>query len=906
MKVDTVKSEPKRFSSKKKKSVVSTFHEIEDDVGTHEMGKWYKQVPDDPEEFSKVSDAEIEHLKLEAKKLLNDETCSYTNKLSKGGRQFDYSWMRTVVNKGTASDKVAANTILIQDSPVHNVPTLKNLISLVKVGKKNECLMVIDTLTELFMADLLPPHRKLKTFESRPHVILQGLSEGNKAKRQKYLMYWFFEDQLKELYMTFVQSLQSVSHDSVDKNKEKAITAFYKLLAGNPELESVLLSNLVNKLGDPSQKVVSKVMYCLTQLLHVHPNMKGVVTEEIEKLLFRPNIKQRAQYYGLCFLTQLLFTKDEASLAVTLIKLYFSFFKACVKKGEIDSRLMSALFTGVNRAFPFARNEINTIMEHIDTLYKVVHIASFNVSLHALCLLFHITDQENTSADRYYSALYKKLVDPQIGCSSHQAAFVNLLFRSLQKDTSTPRVCAFIKRLLQLCLVWPVPLVCGVLYMISQLLVKHANILSFELKHTPKFENDGSDEEEHYDDVLEEDKASEASTNNAINNKIKNEEVKGTWFHCQNDRHKGLKKIRAYDAFQRNPLFAGGEYSVCTELRHLNSHYHPTVSLFAQKILQGEKIIYSGDPLQDFTLSRFLDRFVFKNPKKNSENSDTVVHKVQYTPTGVKSLAVTSDSYLNTDESKIPVDELFLYRYLKKKRKDTVPKDTESDIESVASEEFEEMIDSMMGVKKGDIDFANEVAGKLTSAEKKETDSDDDSDGSGADQDMDDVFDDDLDVDEDLDEDIDDGDFDDDDDDDDDDIGSSTGRDDIDAEDDDEEELVFDDMSDEEVDVNSIREDIRRKKFSLKANKKKGRILQKKGLDEEIFIPAEEFAEILEDTGTSDHNVGSISAVSTKDNADVKQLKWEAKRDMWMQQNKKWKRKRKGKQSGPVTKRRRN
>lgn len=31
---------------------------------------------------------------------------------------------------------------------------------------------------------------------------------------------------------------------------------------------------------------------------------------------------------------------------------------------------------------------------------------------------------------------------------------------------------------------------------------------------------------------------------------------------------------------------------------------------------QGDFIQYSGDPLQDFTLIRFLDRFVFRNPKQ--------------------------------------------------------------------------------------------------------------------------------------------------------------------------------------------------------------------------------------------------------------------------------------------------
>ncbi len=32
--------------------------------------------------------------------------------------------------------------------------------------------------------------------------------------------------------------------------------------------------------------------------------------------------------------------------------------------------------------------------------------------------------------------------------------------------------------------------------------------------------------------------------------------------------------------------------------------------------LLGDSIIYDGNPLQDFTLTAFLDRFSFRNPKK--------------------------------------------------------------------------------------------------------------------------------------------------------------------------------------------------------------------------------------------------------------------------------------------------
>lgn len=49
----------------------------------------------------------------------------------------------------------------------------------------------------------------------------------------------------------------------------------------------ILLPYLVNKMGDPSKKIASKAMHALTLVLQKHPNMKGVIMDEVEKLLFR-------------------------------------------------------------------------------------------------------------------------------------------------------------------------------------------------------------------------------------------------------------------------------------------------------------------------------------------------------------------------------------------------------------------------------------------------------------------------------------------------------------------------------------------------------------------------------------------------------------------------------------------
>jgi ribosome biogenesis protein MAK21 len=68
---------------------------------------------------------------------------------------------------------------------------------------------------------------------------------------------------------------------------------------------------LVNKLGDPDRKVASKVVFVLSELITKHhPMMKPAVVQEIEQLLFRPKVQDRAQYFAVIFLNQILFTKE--------------------------------------------------------------------------------------------------------------------------------------------------------------------------------------------------------------------------------------------------------------------------------------------------------------------------------------------------------------------------------------------------------------------------------------------------------------------------------------------------------------------------------------------------------------------------------------------------------------------
>ena len=99
-------------------------------------------------------------------------------------------------------------------------------------------------------------------------------------------------------------------------------------------------------------------------------------------------------------------------------------------------------------------------------------------------------------------------------------------------------------------------------------------------------------------------------------------------------------------------------------------------------------------------LIRFLDRYAYKNPKtleckKETRKGDPFARRAGYVPQGVRSVPVDSESYLNERADRIPVDELFLYEFLKNKKQTEVKTKDDDDNESVTSEDFNAMLDDL-------------------------------------------------------------------------------------------------------------------------------------------------------------------------------------------------------------------
>lgn len=191
--------------------------------------------------------------------------------------------------------------------------------------------------------------------------------------------------------------------------------------------------------------------------------------------------------------------------------------------------------------------------------------------------------------------------------------FLNLLFRSLKKDDNMPRTMAFIKRMASMALHAPAPMAAGLLLMISEtfkqkpaltrMLTASDKVVADEKEAAGESDGEDADEANDVDEAGDEGSVGSAGTFTAVGDS-------------------GI--FGPYDSNKRDPRFAiaGKGVPALFELTLLKQHYHPSVRAFAQALLSPpHEIYFGGDPLVDFTLTAFLDRFVYRHPKKSVENS---------------------------------------------------------------------------------------------------------------------------------------------------------------------------------------------------------------------------------------------------------------------------------------------
>ncbi|KAL1618915.1 RNA-binding ribosome biosynthesis protein mak21 [Diplodia seriata] len=665
-----------------------------------------------PDNFNPPPRYVLDGVRQYAESLLETENKTYAD--SNMSADSSHKFLSTIMASGTLEDKVSALTLLIQESPLHTMKAFENLLGLGKKKSRNQALLALGALKDLLgQGVVLPPDRKLRSFNQQP-AVLAGFSGPNAnweagqrlppGIENAHLISWAYEDWLKRSYFEMLRILEGWCNDEVEYSRSRAITFVYELLKEKPEQEENLLRLLINKLGDNEKKISSRASYLLLQLQNSHPVMKGVIINAIEsECLFRPNQSPHAKYYAIITLNQTILSAKDPDVASKLLEIYFALFLSLLKTGqksevkdnklqggggqagkkakqkakakekeqekaidaasELNEKLIAGVLTGVNRAFPYAKTDDVSFEKQLDTIFRVTHSSNFNTAIQALLLIQQISATKHYSTDRFYRTLYESVLDPRLLHSSKQVMYLNLLYRSLKADVSIKRVKAFVKRLLQVISLHEPPFVCGVLYLIYELTKTFPSIKT--MLETPELDDD--DEEEHFVDAPEEGGSNEAPTTTPAAFATK-PSTSSTGPH--------------YDGRKRDPDHAHADLSCLWDLTPLRLHFHPSVSLFASRLLYtaGAEMPPKPDPTLH-SLAHFLDRFAYRNARQQQKSGGSGVSIMQpMAGSATKSdllvraggdaaraeAPLNSEAFWRKAVEDVPADEVFFHRYFER------------------------------------------------------------------------------------------------------------------------------------------------------------------------------------------------------------------------------------------------
>lgn len=585
---------------------------------------WYNEYTQTESVKNNEKDTDIESLRLRAQSLFEQEM-QLSQKID---HQKDDAWMESTIKSGTLRDKIAAMAVVVSTHPIYSLPKLDGLLSLAASTNSRIAQLASDALQDLFI-ELLPPDRKLRT---KPN-----------GDERKNLVLWHFEGLLANKYNSFLTEYLSrtLRHGTSKEEKLHALRMAGNLLRQRPHAEANLLSLVVNKLGD--MQVAATASNELFVTLEEHSAMQTIVAREVQQLAHRPGLAPKALSNCLNFLNQLTL-RQGTELPGSLMRTYLSLLK--VAQGQ--SRLLSALLMGVNRARVYVKDD-SQIQEHIDQLYQIVHQAPPAAATQALLLLFHVQvgvpDGEQVTpskqTNRFYRVLFQACGRAELltqGSGKHLTMLFNLLYKALKYS---PDPVPLAKRITATTMHASAPIASA-----TMLLIKAV------ADQSPSLQSSMSEVLEGDDALRVLDVANRRDPRGALMVFRTSEEGDKE----SNDQRSSRQSKEDESKNIRAPLW---------ELALLSHHAHPSVRQFCRE----SKLHYTGDPLRDFGLAHFLDKFAYRNPKKDTTRRQTTVTAARRSKQrGPSSLPLNDSSFLKKESVDAP-DEFFRIFFTERARR---------------------------------------------------------------------------------------------------------------------------------------------------------------------------------------------------------------------------------------------
>eukprot|EP01006_Ploeotia_vitrea_P048920 TRINITY_DN67287_c6_g3_i1.p1 TRINITY_DN67287_c6_g3~~TRINITY_DN67287_c6_g3_i1.p1 ORF type:complete len:960 (-),score=128.43 TRINITY_DN67287_c6_g3_i1:59-2584(-) len=586
--------------------------------------------------------------------------------------------------------------------------------------------MAAEALRAIFLT-ILPPNQTLTAFTDQRFDTLPQEQEGNQQAlddRHTVLFHWYIEDVIQKAFIGFLSGVETATKDTVESHRSFFVSLLGSLLEKIPEQGPKMLTILVNKLGDQVPKVASKAMYLVVSLTENIPRLQSQVIDTVQDFLFIGNNTTRARMYGVDVLNSCipLVAPREWRIANKLLGVYFAMFKYLVRQEQVENKMMQRLFTGVKRIFPKTRASSDTVQSHLRACFVIAATASFPHRVVALAMLFqilkhshkmdfskqekrkmtqlqaaqaenkHLDDEQQQDEDetpandekqknqtqngktknaasnattkktqpppknnthgttsthttttsssssssassaivrelektffdsttfrvRFYSSLYFLLRERPENMPTQAgkiAALFSLMYNALLTDNNQQRVSAFVHRLLQVCTHHSPSFCCGSIYMIEELAKKHTYLTELLLKQRQK-----------------------------------------------------APPTEEYNPLQRRPELACAQHENTWLTSLLTSHYHPQVVRFSTFVVSSVPIDYEGDPLEDFTVPKFLDTFVFKRPKSKVKDE---IKEGQQKKKQKNDLSISSTAFAKLPPNQVELNKMFAYKWATQKR----------------------------------------------------------------------------------------------------------------------------------------------------------------------------------------------------------------------------------------------
>lgn len=547
----------------------------------------------------------------------------------------DLSFYLNLLNEGTRSDRLAAYGLLVAKAPHFFISKLSEWMVWISSGinRAESIGDAIVSLAQVFSSHIIPTTHKLKYMEQR---------QGPKIPSDPELWVWAVEDSLKRAYADLIRLFEKQLMSPYEQLRLRLLPVISNLFSTHPEQESALLSLLFAKLGDSSKKVASTSGRLILKIINMHPAMTEVVVSGLwQQVLISklsssasPNSSKastpstsslHAQYYGIVLLTQIPLDSRFQDLARKMIAMYVSLIeellsdrpeapskdkKKNVKKEEnqVDShkeKLLSFILKGVHNAFSICKD---AKLPSIDILFRLTHIGSWSKSLQAFWLLYKISKEVPSLQERFQKSLWESLVDDRSAghgryqAEQHIAIVKTFLMDKMSGDFSAetlPIILAFVKRWLAfISLSGSIAFMCAVLQAILEVFLlitrKRPSIIKDIILPPGDYNN-------------------------------------------------------SWDPLKRDPSWCGVTLDaskkklVCSffEICPFLLHYHPSVSTLAKAILASTRGVSAStkgisakeldnpetilknstsNPFESYSLSSFLDRWAYKNPKKHSKS----------------------------------------------------------------------------------------------------------------------------------------------------------------------------------------------------------------------------------------------------------------------------------------------